>query len=607
VTLAYGYDNLDNVTSISRNAIALVTYAAFAGSAWGSRTVELGGAWATTIVSIADRDGLGRRVYGITHTGTRGASTSFTEALGYTRDLVGDPTPVARTGNYLLPNETITYAYDTLHRVSDASYPADSTTEDINLDVLGNRLTYTGRSGPQITYTHNLVNEYTSLTNQLTAPVHDANGNLATNDRGFIFEYDYENRLTGVRAPDGTLLSAYTYDATGRRTSEARTDALATVTTLYFHDGRNVAVEYNASSPNTPLRYYVNGGTYIDERVLLRDCSAGKDFAYTINDTYGVTGLVDNLAKFIRSYRYDVYGRTTEVKGWPTGFDHDADVDLGDFGVFNACYNGPNRPPAQANCERCDFDRDGDVDLGDFGVFNACYNGPNRPPACGSGPALASNPFAFTGQRADSLNSGNLLLYDCKVRVYDPRHGRFQQHDGTEIADSYNLYEYVRSRPTVFADPSGRQLVQTVSVSTIQAALTATIVATAITGPAFIIHEQITNYSFSRNLVAAAGTLIAEGREALGEAVLRLAGVVMSSSKGRKDALKQIEGYRRELRSISPHSSVSAPQRVDLPKTPIPFCVNSRLGLAESKRTSTVWGRKLQRNGLRRSRTGQGE
>ncbi len=29
-----------------------------------------------------------------------------------------------------------------------------------------------------------------------------------------------------------------------------------------------------------------------------------------------------------------------------------------------------------------DFDGDGDVDLADFGIFQACFNGPNRPPAC---------------------------------------------------------------------------------------------------------------------------------------------------------------------------------------------------------------------------------
>jgi hypothetical protein len=66
-------------------------------------------------------------------------------------------------------------------------------------------------------------------------------------------------------------------------------------------------------------------------------------------------------------------------------FDGDADADLADFTLLQGCFNGPNRPPQQANCGDADLDWDGDVDLADFGVFQGCFNGPNRPPAC-SGP-----------------------------------------------------------------------------------------------------------------------------------------------------------------------------------------------------------------------------
>ncbi|MBN1490470.1 MAG: hypothetical protein JXA69_11190, partial [Phycisphaerae bacterium] len=73
---------------------------------------------------------------------------------------------------------------------------------------------------------------------------------------------------------------------------------------------------------------------------------------------------------------------TPPVGGVRSDYDGDGDVDLADFGVFSACFNGPNRAPAQANCEAPDADGDGDVDLTDFGVFSACFNGPNRAPAC---------------------------------------------------------------------------------------------------------------------------------------------------------------------------------------------------------------------------------
>jgi hypothetical protein len=70
----------------------------------------------------------------------------------------------------------------------------------------------------------------------------------------------------------------------------------------------------------------------------------------------------------------------------PQDADGDGDVDLLDFGVFQTCFNGPNRPYAAAgNPEAClcfDNNEDGDVDLLDFGPFQTCFNGPNRTPRC---------------------------------------------------------------------------------------------------------------------------------------------------------------------------------------------------------------------------------
>ncbi len=71
----------------------------------------------------------------------------------------------------------------------------------------------------------------------------------------------------------------------------------------------------------------------------------------------------------------------------PADADVDGDVDLADFSVFTACFNGPNRPwpgpPVdQQKCSCLDADGDNDVDLGDFSAFSACFNGPNRAPGC---------------------------------------------------------------------------------------------------------------------------------------------------------------------------------------------------------------------------------
>ncbi len=73
-------------------------------------------------------------------------------------------------------------------------------------------------------------------------------------------------------------------------------------------------------------------------------------------------------------------GRSVTVHDAWGDADCDADVDVDDFRVFAACFNGANRLPAQGGCARWDNDDDGDVDLADFRTFIQCYNGQNRPP-----------------------------------------------------------------------------------------------------------------------------------------------------------------------------------------------------------------------------------
>jgi len=86
---------------------------------------------------------------------------------------------------------------------------------------------------------------------------------------------------------------------------------------------------------------------------------------------------------------------------WYGDADYDGDVDMQDFMAFNACYNGPNRPIpilqkwdeqrqcwTGPDCLRFDWGdypadapkMDDDIDLDDFSAFQRCYNGPNRPP-----------------------------------------------------------------------------------------------------------------------------------------------------------------------------------------------------------------------------------
>jgi hypothetical protein len=106
-------------------------------------------------------------------------------------------------------------------------------------------------------------------------------------------------------------------------------------------------------------------------------------------------------------------------------YDSDDDVDLADFVVVQACFNGPNRAPVVGACADADADGDNDVDLWDFAAFQTCFNGPNRPPACqspfivngclhihgtaaGESPALRLQPGAPTILQIDVGNDGSV-------------------------------------------------------------------------------------------------------------------------------------------------------------------------------------------------------
>ncbi len=63
----------------------------------------------------------------------------------------------------------------------------------------------------------------------------------------------------------------------------------------------------------------------------------------------------------------------------PADFDGDCDVDLDDFGFYQACLSGPGTPQTDPDCQPADLDGDNDVDLDDFGFFQACTSDPGGP------------------------------------------------------------------------------------------------------------------------------------------------------------------------------------------------------------------------------------
>jgi len=63
----------------------------------------------------------------------------------------------------------------------------------------------------------------------------------------------------------------------------------------------------------------------------------------------------------------------------PGDLNLDGDVDLEDFGRFQACVSGQNIPIALGGCVQANLDCDIDVDIDDLALFQTCVSGADIP------------------------------------------------------------------------------------------------------------------------------------------------------------------------------------------------------------------------------------
>jgi len=434
-SFSYWHDALDNVTQIRRAGRPQVMYE-WSGRRWKHRSVWLDPYQVQVLFTLAERNAPGRRITALNHSGR---SDVFKEGFSYTRDALGDPNRIDRTG-VLSAERSVDYLYDGLHRVTAASYD-DGTNEAFALDTLGNRSGYLGRDANAVAYEHNTVNEYTSIAPGI-APQYSGTGNLTRDERGFKYAYDYENRLTEIKAPDDTLLAQYVYDPLGRRAAEIRYDQGPPLVMRYYFavgpiggsgPGQNLALEYKGLYGQVLERYTVHGATYIDEVAFFHDGPKNKDYACELNDTYSVVGLVGQDGRLLRAYEYDVYGRRREINThW--------DFLIGLRNHLGATPTG--------DLAKYDVNDDGNIDLRDLTKARI-------PPEL---PGI--QPWGFQGRIRLSYKTPGaipqtLTVYDFRARFYEPTHGRFLQRDPMEYIDSYDLYEPLGGNPLVACDPSG--------------------------------------------------------------------------------------------------------------------------------------------------------
>lgn len=315
--------------------------------------------------------------------------------------------------------------------------------ESFSYDHLGNRYQYTGKSGYNWIYSHNLVNQYGKRNASVMgisleeSYIHDDNGNLEMDEEGNSYSYDYRNRLVKVEDPGSNTIAEYVYDALGRRIKKT----VGSESIYFYYDpAGQVIAEYNDGSLE---REFVYGNSYNEVLAMYLPYNEGDpDFLITLGDFCEAWLSEPNDAN------------------WDNGFDAVDDdlIDMQDFSYWAAQWDVPTGYETSwyylkdalgsvRGLVGGRLNREGDREFYNYDVYG-------KLSVQSSEQSTSGNTYLFAGYR---LNS-EIEHYHTLNRTYDPITGRWLQYDPLGYIDSLNLYEYAASSPIVYFDPYGNNL-----------------------------------------------------------------------------------------------------------------------------------------------------
>ncbi|MBL7107587.1 MAG: hypothetical protein ISS77_08295 [Phycisphaerae bacterium] len=244
--------------------------------------------------------------------------------------------------------------------------------ELFTIDDLGNRTQVNLRNGSNENYVvNNTTNYYTSIDGNTIG--YDDAGNMTADKDGYKYYYDYENRLVKVTKSSGpeVTVAEYAYDALGRRIRKI--DSIGSETTLYYYNN-NWQVVTEANSVGDTARYFVYGN-FIDELLMMHDCSADEDYYACQDHLYSNVALVGQNGTVVERYEYDAYGKPT---------------------IYNADFTQTYSDSQYGNC------------------------------------------YMFTGRRLDTLDNSGLKLQYNRNRYYNSEMGRWLTRDPIGYPDGMN-------------------------------------------------------------------------------------------------------------------------------------------------------------------------
>ena len=392
------------------------------------------------------------------------------------------------------------YTYDDLDRLSEArkdthtagsSFGTKKGSQRWTLDVLGNWKKLEkelndsnpyGDTGELENREHNEANEITNrypngTGNSPTLPfAYDHAGNLRDQNHsgsGYLrFTHDAWNRMVkaeygGTPLPQQPVVLENEYNGLHWRTISRRpADSLSeepggSIRSMYYSAAWQLVEEridddYVANPGTDRVEQEVWGIRYIDDAIMRTSVNPNTDTPptryYHLTDvqfsTVAMTGLGADPEIKERT-RYDAYGIGTHRFGYDVN--DDGPVNSGDSTALNALI-GKHIYETDYDVAM-DLNRDGVISKLDVNILSAA----GTIAALGAGEISdrsstgPDNVFGYDGY----VFAPELQRYCVRFRWYDPSTGRWMEKDPVGYRDSTSLLEYVRSRATLIADPSG--------------------------------------------------------------------------------------------------------------------------------------------------------
>ena len=132
-------------------------------------------------------------------------------------------------------------------------------------------------------------------------------GNLTKDERGYEYEYDYENRIVKITKNSQTK-AEFAYDALGRRIQKKDLIDPNNTTRYYYNYNWQVLAEYDGAGSYKKLFIY---GNYIDEVLYTQGTNPGTRRYYVHDHLYSPIALVYATGTVLERYEYDAYGKPT--------------------------------------------------------------------------------------------------------------------------------------------------------------------------------------------------------------------------------------------------------------------------------------------------------